>query len=159
VAVGSVEAATDSAKTVILMGSSADLSKNVVEGNYYIENDGTTYYTYTATEANAANIVEFAARPANSVTVATAAQLASGEVAYNLNKAIGKTVFYQTIGTDKVPTTDSASKVVLLVNGAYTNTAPVAPSPAPTGDSAVAIVLALIAVSCGAVLTMKKKVR
>ena len=30
------------------------------------------------------------------------------------------------------------------------------PDPVPTGDSAVAIVLALIAVSCGAVLTMKK---
>ena len=156
VAVGSVEAATDSAKTVILMGSSADLSKNVVEGNYYIENDGTTYYTYTATEENAANIVEFANRPANSVAVATAAQLASGEVAYKLNEAAGKTVFYQTIGTDAVPTTNSASKVVLLVNGAYTNTAPEAPKPAPTGDSAVAIALALVAVSCGAVLTMKK---
>ena len=153
---GSLVGTTDATKLVLIAGSSADLTKITVSGNYFGENDTTAYYTYTATAENAASVVEFAARPANSVTVATAAQLASGEVAYNLNKAIGKTVFYQTIGTDKVPTTSSASKVVLLVNGAYTNTAPVTPKPAPTGDSAVAIVLALIAVSCGAVLTMKK---
>ena len=153
---GSLVGTTDATKLVLIAGSSADLTKITVSGNYFGENDTTAYYTYTATAENAASVVEFAARPANSVTVATAAQLASGEVAYNLNKAIGKTVFYQTIGTDKAPTTDSTSKVVLLVNGAYTNTAPVTPKPAPTGDSAVAIVLALIAVSCGAVLTMKK---
>ena len=155
-AVGKVVAGTESAKTVILMGSSANLSQNTVAGNYYIENDGTTYYTYTATEANAENVVEIANRKENSVIFASAAQLASGEVAYSLNKAAGKTVFYQTIGTDAVPTTSSASKVVYLVDGAYTNTAPAAPAPAPTGDSAFAIVLALVAVSCGAVLTMKK---
>jgi hypothetical protein len=153
---GSLVGTTDATKLVLIAGSSADLTKITVSGNYFGENDTTAYYTYTATAENAASVVEFAARPANSVTVATAAQLASGEVAYNLNKAIGKTVFYQTIGTDKAPTTDSTSKVVLLVNGAYTNTAPVTPKPTPTGDSAVAIVLALIAVSCGAALTMKK---
>jgi hypothetical protein len=159
VGTGVLAAAIDTAKIALISGSSADLTKITVSGNYFGENDTTAYYTYTATAENAASVVEFAARPANSVTVATAAQLASGEVAYKLNEAAGKTVFYQTIGTDAVPTTNSASKVVLLVNGVYTNTAPEAPKPAPTGDSAVAIALALVAVSCGAVLTMKKKVR
>ena len=156
IATGTLAGTTEATKLVLIAGSSADLSKITVSGNYFAEGDATAYYTYTATEANAANIVEFANRPAGSVAVATAAQLASGEVAYNLNKAAGKTVFYQTIGTDKAPTTSSASKVVYLVNGAYTNTAPVAPKPAPTGDNVFAIVLALVAVSCGAVLTMKK---
>ena len=89
-------------------------------------------------------------------TAITADVLASGKLAYDFNKAAGETILYQTIGTDTAPTAKNTSKVVLLVNGAYTNTAPVAPSPAPTGDSAFAIVLALVAVSCGAVLTMKK---
>ena len=90
------------------------------------------------------------------VSTVKAADIASGKVAYEMNKAAGKTVFYQTIGTDAAPTPISTSKVVLLVNGVYTNTAPVAPKPAPTGDNVFAIVLALVAVSCGAVLTMKK---
>ena len=156
VGAGVLVAAVDTAKIALISGSSADLTKITVTGNYFAENDATAYYTYTATETNTASVVEFASRPAGSVAIATAAQLASGEVAYNLNKAIGSTVFYQTIGTDAIPTTNSASKVVYLVNGAFTNIAPEAPAPAPTGDSAVAIVLALMAVSAGAVLTMKK---
>ena len=159
IATGTLVGSTEATKLVLIAGSSADLSKITVSGNYFAEGDATAYYTYTATAGNEANIVEFAARPANSVAPVNAAKLASGEVAYSLNKAAGKTVFYQTIGTDAVPTTSSASKVVYLVDGAYTNTAPAAPAPAPTGDGAVAIVLALMAVSAGAVLTMKKKVR
>ena len=111
-------------------------------------------YSYIATADNTGSLIEFANRAEGKITVVTAAQLASGEVAYAVNKTAGKTVLYQTIGTDAAPTTSSASKVVYLVNGAYTNTAPVAPKPAPTGDGAVAIVLALMAVSAGAVLTM-----
>jgi hypothetical protein len=159
VAAGSVEGFDDAAQLVFIGLSSANVTEYKVSGNYYVENDGTKMYSYTATATNTASIIEFASRPEGTITVVTAAQLASGEVAYAVNKAAGKTVFYQTIGTDAVPTTSSASKTVYLVNGAYTNTAPVAPKPAPTGDSAVAIAIALIAVSCGAVITMKKKVR
>ena len=90
------------------------------------------------------------------VSTVKAADITSGKLAYELNKAAGKTVFYQTIGTDAAPSPISTSKVVYLVDGAYTNTAPAAPAPAPTGDSVVAIALALVAVSCGAILTMKK---
>ena len=159
VAAGSVEGFDEAAQLVFIGLSSANVTEYKVSGNYYVENDGTKMYSYTATATNTASIIEFASRPEGTITVVTAAQLASGEVAYAVNKAAGKTVLYQTIGTDKTPTTSSASKVVYLVNGAYTNTAPVAPKPAPTGDSAVAIAIALIAVSCGAALTMKKKVR
>ena len=116
-------------------------------------------YSYTATADNTGSLIEFANRAEGKITVVTAAKLASGEVAYEVNKAAGKTVLYQTIGNDAAPTTSSASKVVYLVDGAYTNTAPAAPAPAPTGDGVVAIVLALMAVSAGAVLTMKKKTR
>ena len=90
------------------------------------------------------------------VSTVKADDLTSGKAAYELNKAAGKTVFYQTIGTDAAPSPISTSKVVYIVDGAYTNTAPAAPAPAPTGDSVVAIALALVAVSCGAILTMKK---
>ena len=159
VAAGSVEGFDANAQLVFIGLSSANVNNYKVSGNYYVENDGTKMYSYTATAENTSSIIEFASRPEGTITVVTAAQLASGEVAYAVNKAAGKTVFYQTIGTDAVPTTSSASKTVYLVNGAYTNTAPVAPKPAPTGDSAVAIAIALIAVSCGAVITMKKKVR
>ena len=117
-------------------------SADYVKDNLYYGNDGLAVQQNGTQEVNGKAI--------------TADVLASGKIAYDFNKAAGETILYQTIGTDAVPTAKNTSKVVLLVNGAYTNTAPVAPSPAPTGDSAFAIVLALVAVSCGAVLTMKK---
>lgn len=55
-------------------------------------------------------------------TVVTAADAASGKVAYGLNN--GETenpVWFQTIGTDEVPTFSPDSKVVLLVDGEYVN--------------------------------------
>lgn len=117
-------------------------SSEYIKDNYYANNDGMTVIGNGTQEVAA--------------TAITADVIASGKIAYDFNKAAGETILYQTIGTDAIPTAKNTSKVVLLVNGAYTNTAPVAPSPAPTGDSAFAIVLALVAVSCGAVLTMKK---
>ena len=132
-------------KAGIAYNKHATLNTEGFANNYCSEADGAYAFVH-----NSAEITKVAG------DTYTAADLASGKLCYELNKAIGKTVFYQTIGTDKTPTTSSASNVVYLVDGAYTNTAPAAPSPAPTGDGAFAIVLALVAVSCGAVLTMKK---
>ena len=158
-AVGSAATSADTAKVVILMGSSADLSANTVEGNYYVENDGTTYYTYTATESNAANIVEFAKRKENSVIVVSAAQLASGEVAYKLNDAIGKEVFKQTLGTDKTPAFEGKS-VIKNADGTYANpsTTPDTPKPSvPTGDMTV-VIFAIMVLTVGSAVVIGKKV-
>jgi len=154
-AVGSVATTTETAKAVILMGSSADLAGNVVEGNYYAENDGTLYYTYTATEANAANIVEFANRKENSVITASAAQLASGEVAYKLNNAIGKLVFRQTLGKDAVPSFEG--KEVLFAGGEYSNPSdgPATPSE-PTGDMTI-VLFAIALLTLGSAVVIGKK--
>ena len=123
----------------------ATLNTEGIEGNKFLAGEGKYAFVHNSESITKVDGESF-----------TADDVKSGKLAYDLNKAAGKTVFFQKVGTDAAPTIDAASGVVYLVNGAYTNTAPVAPSPAPTGDSAVAIVLALIAVSCGAVLTMKK---
>ena len=123
----------------------ATLNTEGIEGNKFLAGEGKCAFVHDAADIKKVEGETF-----------TADDVKSGKLAYDLNKAAGKTVFYQKIGTDKAPTLDAASGVVYLVGGAYTNTAPVTPKPAPTGDSAVAIALALIAVSCGAVLTMKK---
>ena len=123
----------------------ATLNTEGIEGNKFVAGEGKYAFAHNSESITKVDGEFF-----------TTADVASGKLAYDLNQAAGKTVFYQTIGTDKAPTIDATSKVVLLVNGAYTNTAPEAPAPAPTGDSTVAIALALIAVCCGAVLTMKK---
>ncbi len=56
------------------------------------------------------------------MTAVSATTLASGQVAYALNDAIGSNVFYQTLGADNVPMLDSTDhKTVYLINGVYTN--------------------------------------
>ncbi len=78
-------------------------------GNYYIEGPTATNNTAVAADA----FVSF-----------NADELASGKVAYDLNKALGATpVFYQSISTngDKAPVLDSTHGTVSLIDGKYTN--------------------------------------
>ncbi len=122
-----------------------------ISGNYYLE--GAVGYVEGATPVE--GTLEGA------TVKATAAQFASGEVAFKLNAALGENVFRQTLGTDAAPNLDASNKVVVAEKDGYANeAAPVQPpKPTPTGDSTIAIVLALAAVSAGAVLTLKKKTR
>ncbi len=161
-ALGSLEATGDSAVMAFVSGSSADLTAYTIEGNYIKGDDGTKYLTYTASSGKEANIIEYANRAEGTVINATDAQLASGEVAFKLNTALGENAFRQTLGTDAVPNLDPANKIVVGEKDGYANEAPKPvdpPKPTPTGDATVAILFALMAVSAGAVLTLKKKTR
>ena len=91
-----------------------------------------------------------------------------GEVCYKLNQALGEEVFFQTIGTDSVPTFDTASKKVIFENGEYKNPAPVNPGgqdptpggqTPPTGDGFVfTAAIALVALlGAGAVLVYRRR--
>ncbi len=141
--------------------SSANIADYQVSGNFLAEGHGMEMYSYADKEDHAANRLELTVAPTGTFTVATTAQLSSGEVAYKLNTAIGENVFRQTLGTDAAPNLDASNKVVVAEKDGYANeAAPVQPpKPTPTGDSTIAIFFALMAVSAGAVLTLKKKTR
>ena len=87
-----------------------------------------------------------------------------GEVCYKLNQALGEEVFFQTIGTDRIPTFDSSSKKVVFENGEYKNPS-AAPTPGgsgttpPTGDATVTVIaVALAAVlMTGSALVIRRK--
>ncbi len=106
--------------------SSAKIAEYKVSGNFFAENHGMTNYSYADDDKNEANRLKLAAAPEGTFTVATAAQLASGEVAYKLNTAIGEKVYYQTIGLDAIPTRDAHSKDVSFDGTNYVNAAPAA---------------------------------
>ena len=131
IAAGSVKALEGTSKfySCVIGCSSADLTACEIKNVFYLENDGTEYYSYATADANSGNIVKLtnylsAVATKDNITVVTAEDLASGKVAYRLNKAAGETVVYQTLGTDTVPVLDNTHGVVYLNNGAYSNTAP-----------------------------------
>ncbi len=102
--------------------SSADASGYDVENNYVTADSGYLLFSYTATADNAHNIVEFDKRKEGTIIVATADQLASGEVAFALNEALQEDVFRQTIGTDVAPTINETSKYVIQnADGKFAN--------------------------------------
>ena len=153
-AIGSAVASGETAVTVFVAGSTAQLASYDASGNYYAEGSTPKYYTWTATEDNAANVVEYANAKAGAILVATKAQLASGEVAYNLNAAIGKEVFKQNLGSAAVPTF-SGKSVLKNVDGTYSN-----PASAPTGDiSAVIFVVAVLTLGSAVVIGKKVSAR
>lgn len=137
-----------------------------LENVYLIENDGTTWFSFQAADKDPNCTLEAymaMADKAGDIIIVTADKLASGEVAYALNQAIGSTVFYQTIGTDKVPTLDSSSKVVIKEGDKYVNDkAPVNPPDNPpvnpgTGDEVLVWVVALIVSAIGACVVIRRK--
>ncbi len=103
-------------------GSSAALATYDIKNNYLIENDGITHYTYTASDGKEANIITIDKRVEGSIIIVTAAQLASGEVAFALNEGLQANVFTQTLGTDAVPTIQDGGKFVIkTADGKYEN--------------------------------------
>ena len=96
----------------------------------------------------------------------TLEELASGKVAYELNEAIGETVFYQNLNAqlfevDAYPTTDATHAKVVNIGGVYSNqlfdVENDSGSPA-TGDAIVYVVVALAVstISLAAVAVCKK---
>ena len=109
-------------------------------------------------------------------TVVTADQIASGEVAYLINEAAGKTVYYQAIGTDAAPVltpaADGSNTVLKNADGTYGNpvkeeetTAPETTAPETTepgasedtGDSAIIFALLAIISIAGIAVVSKKR--
>lgn len=114
IAAGKVESYNNSAKTyAVVFGLSNAAAKSYkISGLYYVENDGTEYYSYATAASNAGNRVKLAdylAEEANAgkINIFTAEELASGKIGAQFNKAVGKDVLFQTIGKDAAPTTDS----------------------------------------------------
>ncbi len=84
-------------------------------------------------------------------TATSSNKLASGEVAYLINEAAGTTVYYQAIGTDKVPVLtaaeDGSNVVEKKADGSFANPVKEEPAPVdpvPTGDSA--LIFAVVAI-------------
>ena len=102
-------------------------------------------------------------------TVVTPEQLASGEVAFAANEAAGKTIFYQTIGSDKVPLVfadaDGSNTVVKNADGSFSNVAKDTATTEPevivtpsTGDATLIFaVIAFISIIGTAVVTKRIK--
>lgn len=126
-------------------------------GDATAENNKNNFYLAGCAQGEArlgGGVVEF------SPTSGTAFEY--GEVCYKLNQALGEEVFFQTIGTDRIPTFDSSSKKVVFENGEYKNPAPASggsgTTPA-TGDATVTVIaVALAAVlMTGSALVIRRK--
>ena len=114
IAAGKVEKYNDATTTLpVVFGLSNEPSVDYKISNlYYLENDGTEYYSYATAAANSKNIVKLADYLGTDtykgkITLFTAAELASGKVGAQFNKLVGRDFLYQNVGTDAAPTTDS----------------------------------------------------
>jgi len=158
VGAGSVAGSTDTTYLTVHGLSSANASAYVTKNVYLVEDDGTKYYSYTETEANAASIIELANAPEGAITRVSKDQLASGEVTHKLNAAIGEEVFKQTLGKDATPVFEGKTVLFGGENGGYYNPAP-APSE-PTGDmTAVLFVIAVLTLGSAVVISKKVSAR
>ena len=117
-----------SSNPVSLFGcSSADATLYTISDNYIVDNGAFTHYSAASAESNAHNIIEFSYALENGcVTRTTAEELKSGKICVALNNAAqggedSKYWFYQTLGTDDLPTVNAESKWVLDNNGTYVN--------------------------------------
>lgn len=121
IAAGKVEKYNNSKKflPVVFGLSKAKPLDFKMSNNYYLENDGTEWFSYATAESNAANRVSLSdlladEAQAGKINLFTAADLASGKVGAQFNKAVGEEVLYQNIGTDAAPTTDSTHASISL---------------------------------------------
>lgn len=85
-----------------------------IKNNYFTEGYATNLIAQGLNAATPKEATPFASN-------LTDGELKSGELAFKLNEAIKKRVFYQNLGTDAVPTVDSAHAPVNLYGGKYFN--------------------------------------
>ena len=121
IAAGKVEKYNNSAKflPVVFGLSGANPRDFKISNNYYLKEDGTEWFSYATADSNAANRVSLSdlladEAQAGKINLFTAADLASGMVGAQFNKAVGEEVLYQNIGTDTAPTTDSTHASINL---------------------------------------------
>ena len=110
---------------VLLGCSSVDYRISTTFRNNYIVDDAgaVRYLTYATTDAFEKNCIEIAwGIDNNYVSVVSASQLATGEIAYRINEAAGTNGFNQTIGKDPAPTPSRGSSFVSFADGRYLNT-------------------------------------
>lgn len=119
IAAGKVEKYNGATTTLpVVFGlSSVDSLKYKISNLYYLENDGTEYYSYAIDEKYSANritLADFLANEANNgkITLFSAAELASGKIGAQFNKLVNRELLYQNIGTDAAPTTDSTHATI-----------------------------------------------
>ncbi len=144
-------ASTDSGeKPIALYYNKAEgaKTKDTAKGNFYLAG---------CAEKEARNGADYL-----DATGVPEADFKSGKVCYEINQAAGEEIFFQTIGTDPVPTFSTASARVLFENGEYKNpsepapsTDPVTPPTPPTGDSAVIFVAVAIVSVIGTAVAVK----
>ena len=107
--------------------SSADATLYTISDNYIVDNGLYTHYSVASAAENAHNVIEFSYALENGcITRTTLEELKSGKICVALNNAgqggeDQKYWFYQTLGTDDLPTVSSESKWVLDNNGTYVN--------------------------------------
>ena len=114
IAAGKVEKYNNSSNflPVVFGLSSAKPLNFKISNNYYLENDGTEWFSYATADSNKGNrksLSDFLKDPAQAgkINLFTAEYLASGKVGAQFNKAVGEEMLYQKIGEDAAPTTDS----------------------------------------------------
>lgn len=112
IAAGKVEKYNNATKamTVVFGLSNAKSANYPVSNLYYLENDGTEYYSYsTGTASNRVKLATYLNdnKDKGKITTFTAAELASGKIGAQFNKLVNREMLYQNIGTDAAPTTDS----------------------------------------------------
>ena len=107
--------------------STADASLYTLMDNYILDGSAYENYSFTATEANAHNVLPISYAIENGCAILTnAEELKSGKICVALNNAgqggeDSKYWFYQTLGTDDIPTISSESQWVLDNNGTFVN--------------------------------------
>lgn len=142
---------TDSAETPLALyynKAEGAKTKDTAKGNFYLAGCAVKEARNGADYLDATGVPE--------------ADFKSGKVCYEINQAAGEEIFFQTIGTDPVPTFSTASARVLFENGEYKNpsepapsTDPVTPPTPPTGDSAVIFVAVAIVSVIGTAVAVK----
>lgn len=110
--------------------SSADITQYDITGIYMLNKDKYLYLTYSDPASSVWNTTSFADFPG--VIDITLEDIESGRVAYEINKLAVQDpygwagddtyYFYQTLGVDKIPTTDMSHGWVGLSDGKYINT-------------------------------------
>lgn len=128
--------------------SNADVMICDIQHNYIINKEAFPYYTYASKDENAAqrHVID----ECDGILPVTLEDLKSGKIAYIINEAAKADdygyaegyAFYQTIGTDELPTVDSTHGWVTLNGTTYTNGDPNATEPetteAPKADETTA---------------------
>ena len=146
IAAGTTTAATDDYDSFIA-NSTALIANYTIQNNYFL--NAPKNFSFNASDANVDSRHAFAEAPAGSTVSVTAEQLASGEITYLANVFADQEIFFQTLGTDSLPTTLAGHKSVVAAQDIWVNpTEQTGGNDNPgTGDAAVyAAIIAVVSI-------------